>query len=126
MTLTRSEKVAATVGVPLNSPAEFNVIPGGSPDVTLHEYGGVPPTACSDVTERLLCVKSIGPTVGVSVAVIAGDGLITSPNVCDDRTGGVELSVTVTVAPSVRSPMPVTYRLKVDPLGAGFFAELIE
>ena len=35
-------------------------------------------------------------------------------------------SVTVMVEPAIRSPIPVTYKLMVDPFGAGFLEELME
>ena len=39
---------------------------------------------------------------------------------------GVEPSVTVMLTPVTRSPIPVAYKLMVDPFGAGFLAELME
>jgi hypothetical protein len=80
VTLTRRAKAPSAVGVPLNTPAAFSVMPVGRPDVALQAYGGVPPTACSVVTVNEFCTAAMGATVGVSVAVAAGAGEITSPN----------------------------------------------
>jgi hypothetical protein len=101
-------------------------MPGGKPEVALQIYGGVPPVAWSVVAEYRLCTAAIGDTVSVRLAVAAGAGLMISPKLCELCAGVEELSVTVIVEPEARSPIPVTNRLKVDPLGAGFLAELIE
>jgi hypothetical protein len=37
-------------GIPLKTPAELNVIPGGNPDVAAHVKGGVPPGIDPDAT----------------------------------------------------------------------------
>src|ERR1017187_10432950 len=94
--------------------------PGGhAPDVGRR-------SASSAVMENVLCTAPMEAGVGVSVAVTAGTGLIISGKICDACSFGVELSVTVIVEPGVRSPIPVTYKLMVDPLGAGLLVELME